>query len=175
MRTVGCRGTHRSADESHLAGGSVPTKTPEIEGDPSLPEFHPRPGAPPAARHSSSIVLVISGPVAGDQVEALCRRIEGLLKRSEADLVICDVAALDDPDAATVDLVARLQLTARRFGRRVRLLDACGELQDLIELTGLSEFVSFSAGSDLEPRWESEQREEPARVEEEGDPADQAT
>jgi ABC-type transporter Mla MlaB component len=120
----------------------------------------------------SSIVLVLSGPVADDQVVGLCERVRGLLERSEADLMICDVGALDDPDGATLDLVARLQLTARRLGRRVRLLDACGELQDLIELTGLSELVPFSGELPLEPRGEVEQREPPGRIEEEADPAD---
>jgi ABC-type transporter Mla MlaB component len=68
----------------------------------------------PAGRSLRSIVLVISGPVARDEVVGLCERIRGMLERSEADQMICDVGALDDPDAATVDLVARLQLTARR-------------------------------------------------------------
>jgi ABC-type transporter Mla MlaB component len=118
---------------------------------------------------------VISGPVSAEQVAPLCGRVAGLLERSDADLVICDVGALDDPDAATVDLVARLQLTSRRLGRKVRLLDACGELQDLIELTGLSEFVSYSEDLGLEPEGNAEKWEQPSGVEEEGDPADRAT
>jgi ABC-type transporter Mla MlaB component len=101
-------------------------------------------------------VLVISAQVASDEVVALCERVGRLLERTDANLVICDVGALDDPDAATVDLVARLQLTARRLGRQVRLLDACGELQDLIELTGLSEFFPFPAELPLETRGEAE-------------------
>lgn len=115
---------------------------------------------------------MISGPVTAGQVTPLCGRVAGLLERSDADLLIFDVGALDDPDAATVDLVARLQLMARRLDRKVRLLDACGELQDLIELTGLSEFVSYSADLGLEPEGNAEQREEPGGVEEEGDPTD---
>jgi ABC-type transporter Mla MlaB component len=120
----------------------------------------------------SSIVLVISGPVAGDEVLSLCERVRGLLERSGADLVICDVGALDDPDADTVDLVARLQLTARRLGRSVRLMDACGELQDMLELTGLSEFVSASAELPLERGGHAEEREPALGVEGERDPAD---
>ena len=133
-------------------------------------------GAIPSPRpESGSVVLVISGPVASDQVVPLCQRIGGLLERRETDLVICDVGALDDPDASTIDLVARLQLIARRLRRRIRLLDACGELQDLIELTGLSEFVGLATDLDLEARGEAEQREPPSSVEEEGDPADPIT
>jgi ABC-type transporter Mla MlaB component len=142
------------------------------QGDPSLPDVQGSAAKQSARPPPSSIVLVISGPVADDQVVALCERVGRLLERSDANLVICDVGALDDPDAATVDLVARLQLTARRLGRKVRLLDACGELQDLIELTGLSEFVSFSEGLPSEPRGKVEQREPPSGVQEERDPAD---
>lgn len=131
------------------------------QGSPATPSARPPP---------TSIVLVISAQVANDEVVALCERVRGLLERTESDLVICDVGALDDPDAATIDLVARLQLTARRLGRQVRLLDACGELQDLIELTGLSEFLTFHLP--LEPRGEAEQREPPSGVEEEADSAD---
>jgi ABC-type transporter Mla MlaB component len=130
------------------------------------------PTTPSARQPPSSIVLVISAQVANDEVVALCERVRGLLERSESDLVICDVGALDDPDAATIDLVARLQLTDRRLGRQVRLLDACGELQDLIELTGLSEFLTCTLELPLEPRGEAEQREPPSGVEEEADPAD---
>jgi hypothetical protein len=79
------------------------------KGDLSLPDSQgpsatPSAGPPPAPR---SIVLVISGPVARDEMVGLCERIRGMLERSEADLMIC-WAPLDDPDAATVDLVARL-------------------------------------------------------------------
>ena len=141
-----------------------------MNSDSSLPEPRSSSARPPPA--PSSIVLVISGPVARHEVLALCERVQRMLERSRADLVICDVGALDDPDAATVDLVARLQLTARRLGRRVRLMDACGELQDLLELTGLSEFVSASAELPLEASGQAEEREPPRGVEEERDPAD---
>jgi ABC-type transporter Mla MlaB component len=118
------------------------------------------------------IVLVISGPVARADVQRLCERVSVLLQRSDGDLVICDSDALDEPDAVTVDFLARLQLTARRLGRRVQLLDACGELQDLLELTGLSEVVPPYEELLLEPGGQAEQGEPPRGVEEEGDPAD---
>lgn len=140
-----------------------------------MPDSNPSPETRPARYQSSSIVLVISGPVASDQVVPLCGRVTSLLERSDADLVVCDVGALDDPDAATVDLVARLQLSARRLDRKVRLLDACGELQDLIELTGLSEFVSYSPDLDLQPRGSAEEGEKAGGVKEKGDAGDRVT
>jgi ABC-type transporter Mla MlaB component len=113
----------------------------------------------------------MSGPIAQEDVPTLCERIRVLLEGSDADLVICDVGVLDEPDAATVDVLARLQLTARRLGRQVRLLDACGELQDLLSLTGLSEVVPC-AELHLERRGETEQGKPASGVQEEADPAD---
>jgi ABC-type transporter Mla MlaB component len=57
------------------------------------------------------------------------------------DVVRCDVAAVVHPDIVLIDALARLQLTARRFGCQVRLRHACGELRDLLALMGLTEVV----------------------------------
>jgi ABC-type transporter Mla MlaB component len=116
--------------------------------------------------------LVISGPLARADIAELCERVRALLRDSDADLVVCDVAALLDPDAVTVDALARLQLTARRLGRQVRLRHACGELQDLLALMGLRDVLSLRARLPLEPRGKTEDREQARGVEEEADPAD---
>ncbi len=117
-----------------------------------------------------SIDVVIGGPLAPVHVPRLWERVRAILEGAPA-LVECDVGAIDRPDAETVEVLARLQLAARRSGCRVRLHHACGELRDLLELMGLSEVVPCS-GSDLESRREIEQREPPRGVEEEGDPPD---
>lgn len=113
----------------------------------------------------------MSGPVAQRDVVTLSERVRTLLGGCDADLVICDVGVLDEPDALTIDVLARLQLTARRLGRRVRLLDACGELRDLLSLTGLSDVVPCGE-LNLQPGGEAEEREPPGGVEEEADPPD---
>lgn len=130
-----------------------------------------RPSRPRPIRAPSTIVLVMSGPVAPDNVVTLCERVRILLEGCGADLVICDVGVLDEPDALTIDVLARLQLTARRLGRRVRLLDACGELRDLLSLTGLSDVVPCGE-LNLQSGGEAEEREPPGGVEEEADPPD---
>lgn len=117
-----------------------------------------------------SIDVVIGGPLPPEHVPRLWERVRAILEGATA-VVVCDVAAIDRPDAETVEVMARLQLAARRSGCRVRLRHACGELRDLLELMGLSEVVPCS-GSDLEPRREVEQREPPGGVEEERDPVD---
>ena len=92
-------------------------------------------------RRVNTIVVVLSGPVERDDVPRLVHRVGRVLDEREGDLVVCDVGALDHPDADTIDLLCRLQLAARRLGRRVLLLDAGGELRELIAWTGLSEVM----------------------------------
>jgi ABC-type transporter Mla MlaB component len=58
-------------------------------------------------------------------------------------IVECDVAGLP-PDAATVDVLARLQLAARRNGRHLCLRNASEELLALLDLAGLRDVVRSS-------------------------------
>jgi hypothetical protein len=85
---------------------------------------------------------------------------------------VCDVGAVFDPNLVTVDALARLQLTARRLGHRVRLRHASRELQELLALVGLRDVVPLCAGLPLEPRGQPEEREQSRGVEEEADPGD---
>jgi anti-anti-sigma regulatory factor len=133
---------------------------------------------PPRARlplpEPSATVVVLNGRIARADIPALCERVRVLLEGSDAELVICDVGALVDPDAVMVDALARLQLTARRLGRRIRLRDACGELQELLALMGLGDVLPLGTSSGPEPRGQAEEREQPRGVQEEADPADPA-
>jgi ABC-type transporter Mla MlaB component len=118
----------------------------------------------------SALVLVIGDPVTPADVERLCNRLRALLEGNGAPLVICDVGAVGDPDAVTVDALARLQLTARRLGRQIRLRDACDELRDLLALTGLSDVVPLAGGP--QPGGKPEERKQARGVEERVDPGD---
>src|SRR5215212_1833832 len=86
-------------------------------------------------------VLVIAGPIACADVPGLSARVTALLGAGGARVVVCDVAALGRPDAATVGALARLQLTARRLGGRIRLRHASPELRELLSFLGLDEVV----------------------------------
>jgi ABC-type transporter Mla MlaB component len=119
-------------------------------------------------------VLTLSGRVARADIAGLCERVGGLLERCDAGLVVCDVGSVLDPDAATVDALARLQLTARRRGRRICLRHACGELQGLLALMGLGDVLPLDTASRLEPQGQAEQREQARGVQEEADPGDPA-
>ena len=64
----------------------------------------------------------------------------GCWTRSRPDVALCDVTGVE-PDAVTVDALARLQLAAQRYGCQVRLRHASSELVDLLGFMGLREVV----------------------------------
>jgi len=112
-------------------------------------------------------VLVLARPVTRDEVAGLCDDVRGLLEATGAGVVICDVGGLGPPGLGVVDLLARLQLTARRAGGRIRLRDPDPALHALLDLVGLR----FDS---IEMEGEAEQREPPLGVEEEVEPGEPA-
>ena len=109
-------------------------------------------------------VLVLAGPVTRDDVPGLCDDARTLLHATGAGVVVCDVAGLGPPELATVDLLARLELAARRAGGRMRLRDPTPALHALLDLVGLR----------FEVEGQAEQREPPLGVEEEMEPGEPA-
>ncbi len=65
------------------------------------------------------------------------------IRSTDQRVVVCDVGELRHPDCATVDHLARLQLTARRHGRAIRLRRARPELRELIGLCGLADVLAI--------------------------------
>jgi anti-anti-sigma regulatory factor len=76
--------------------------------------------------------------------------------------LVLDCAALVDPDCATIDLIARLQLEVRRGGLELQLRNANEPLLELIGLAGLAGVLG------VEPGRQSEERKQLRCVEEEG-------
>jgi ABC-type transporter Mla MlaB component len=126
-------------------------------------------------RLKRALLLVVSPPIARADIGGICDRVRISMERSDAGLVVCDLRNVIDPDAVAVDALARLQLTAKRVGRRFCLVEACGELQELLALMGLRDVVPLDAGLSREPRGQAEKREEARSIEEEGDPRDPST
>ena len=85
--------------------------------------------------------MVLLGPIAPQDIPALCRRARVLLERSCAELVVCDVGALVEADAVTVEALARVRLTVRQLGRRVRVRHPCRELRELLAFMGLADVL----------------------------------
>ncbi|MGW3975388.1 STAS domain-containing protein [Streptomyces mirabilis] len=109
-------------------------------------------------------VLVLPGPVTRDQVPGLCDDVRARLAAAGARVVVCDVAGLGPPGLATVDALARMQLTARRAGGRVRLRAPAPSLLLLLDLVGLR----------FEVEGEAEEREPALGVQEAVEPGDAA-
>jgi ABC-type transporter Mla MlaB component len=85
--------------------------------------------------------FAIHGPIARSDLPGLCARVCALLRASPATLVVCEVGTVH-PDAVTVDALARLQLAARRSGRRIELRNASREVLELVEFMGLEDVLA---------------------------------
>jgi ABC-type transporter Mla MlaB component len=91
-------------------------------------------GAPP------TVAFSIRGPIARADLPGLCDRVCTLLNERDAGEALCDVHGVE-PDAVTVDALARLQLAARSYGCRVLLRHASDELLELVAFMGLTEVL----------------------------------
>ncbi|MFJ4092405.1 STAS domain-containing protein [Kitasatospora sp. NPDC089913] len=105
-------------------------------------------------------------------------------RTSAAPPLICDLGALAAPDLAVVDALARLRRAAARHGVRLVLRNANGPLRELLAFSGLAAVLLAEPDEEdgegpgllpgLQPRGQTEQREEHLGVEEVGDPGDPA-
>ncbi|WP_327317447.1 STAS domain-containing protein [Streptomyces sp. NBC_01235] len=82
-------------------------------------------------------VLTLTGPVTRPQVTGLADDVRALIEAAGAAVVICDVAGIGPPGLAVVDLLARLQLAARRAGGWIRLRGPDPALRALLDLVDL--------------------------------------
>ena len=116
------------------------------------------------------VAFAIRGPIRRADLPGLCDRVCAVLAESTAVVADCDVAGVD-PDAVTVDALARLQVAAMRRGCAVRLQNASEPLLELVELMGLTHVLSERTGGGLprELERETEAREERVDIEEEGE------
>ena len=87
-----------------------------------------------------TIAFAIGGPILRTDLPGLCERVCALLEGSGAAVAVCDVSGIQ-PDAVTVEALARLQLAARRHGCQVRLRRASDELLQLVDFMGLRDVL----------------------------------
>ena len=118
------------------------------------------------------IVVLLGGCVAPDDVMEVLDRLRERLAGSNPAQIECDVSSLERADLATVDVLARLALEARRLGAMLQLARPSRELREMVALAGLEEVLPCAERSGLESEREAELREEPLGIEEERDPAD---
>lgn len=131
--------------------------------------------APPAGLlivdATTPAVLVLPGPVTRDEVPRLCDDVRARLETSGSGVVVCDVAGIGPPGLGAVDVLARLQLAARRAGGRIRLRNPDPALRALLDLVGLR-FEALDALDAFEPEGEAEEREPAGGVQEAVEPGD---
>ena len=101
-----------------------------------------------AATEPSTVAFAIRGPIARADLPGLCERVRWLLSTSGgAEIALCDVTGVD-PDAVTVDGLARLQLAARRQGCQIQLCHASDGLLALVAFMGLEDVCGCDERSD---------------------------
>lgn len=133
--------------------------------------------------------LILPAVVGPDDLARLCGDVRTRLAAG-GGVVVCDAWALGGRGLAAVDLLARLELTARRAGGRIRLRHPPPDLPALLLLTGLSFEVEEGPGPTghrgagaaraaqglgrVEVERQAEGGEEPGGVQEGGEPGDPA-
>lgn len=127
---------------------------------------------------SVGLVFAVRGPITRADIPPLCERLRRLLCDAGTDPVTVDVGECSTADLVTVEALARLRLTARRLGRRIRLGHADADLRRLLAWTGLDGEVRDATGPEparsagIEPRGQPEQRKQSGGVQERDDPGD---
>ena len=88
-----------------------------------------------------AIAFTIHGPIARGDLPGLCDRVCALLQQARPEVAYCEVDGVE-PDAVTVDALARLQLAARRCSCQVRLRGTSDELRALVAFMGLADVLA---------------------------------
>ena len=88
-------------------------------------------------------------------------------------ILVVDVRALAEPDLRTLEVLARLQLTARRLGATILLGHPCERIRELLAWSGLDELLPLDSESGVDRDRLAEERKE-LLVDEEVDPGDSA-
>ena len=85
------------------------------------------------------------GPIAARRpARAVRPRLRAARRERAPAVALCDVRGVE-PDAVTVDALARLQLAASRSGCRVELRNASTDLLALVEFMGLADVLGQTA------------------------------
>ena len=118
------------------------------------------------------IRVVVHPDLAPEDVRPFVDRLARRLRHGGVATVLVDVSGVRSPDIAYVDALARLQLGARRHGTRVRLIDPCPRLLELLALVGLEDLLPADATVSGDLHRQPEHGEQPVDVEVGVDPGD---
>ena len=86
--------------------------------------------------------IVVPAMVEARAVAGLCAQVRELGAGRRGEPIECDIGAVVAPDATTLDALARMELTARRYGTTIHFENACPRLVDLLDLIGLGDALA---------------------------------
>lgn len=86
-----------------------------------------------------ALVVRVNRPIPAEHVPALTYAAARHLSIGRPERVEVRLTGLGEPDLTTVDILARLQLAAKRSGIPLRMVDASRRLLGLLALVGLDE------------------------------------
>jgi hypothetical protein len=125
---------------------------------------------PPFSDPDTAVITLATH--ARTDVPAACDGLRAVIGAHDADVVVCDVSGID-ADLMTVEVLARLRLTAQRLGCRLELRNASPALQQLIGFCGLCDVLPRERLARLDRRLalgrdggQPEEGEQPLGVEE---------
>jgi anti-anti-sigma regulatory factor len=84
----------------------------------------------------------VDGLLAAHAVPRLCEQLVILVDCAGVRRLTVDLGQLDQPDMATIDVLARLALAARKRGASVTVRTTNGALEQLLSLAGLTALVT---------------------------------
>jgi ABC-type transporter Mla MlaB component len=91
-------------------------------------------------------VVVLAGPLDPEALATLTSQVEGVLADRDVHVVVCDVESYPAADLRLVEALARLALTAKRLGRRIRVRHASPEVRSFLAFAGLAEVLPCEDG-----------------------------
>ena len=93
------------------------------------------------AHDPTTLIVTVRGLIDRPAAARLGHEVGDLLRMTGARQLVCDVGGVIRADAATVDAVCRIRVTARRLGCDVHVRHASPELVELLDLMGLCDVV----------------------------------
>ncbi|GHJ35217.1 STAS domain-containing protein [Streptomyces sp. TS71-3] len=123
---------------------------------------YPPPPGLPGVDALTPAPLVLPERAGPDELARLCAVVRARLEVARGGVVVCDARAVRGAGLEAVEMLARLELAARRAGGRIRIRGAAPGLRALLALVGLR----------FEMERETEGGEEPGGVQERGEAGD---
>jgi hypothetical protein len=99
----------------------------------------------------TSVAFEIRTPLSRSDLSGLCERLERLLRFEDAQVVQCEIGALE-PNIVALEAIVRVKLVASRHNRQLSVSQIPHRLRLLIHLTGLASALLDESSHDVTRR-----------------------